>query len=131
MMAATEATYSTNEIARISGVSLRQLQFWDEQGVLCPRHEGHARVYDHRDALRLIVIAELRRKGISLQKIRKVTADGIPSKSRWLATDGRRSYFEETHWELIRRLCESKNPMHVVDLRAAWALVAGKPGGHV
>jgi len=34
------------DVARLSGVSLRQLQWWDEQKVVSPRHDGHKRIYD-------------------------------------------------------------------------------------
>ena len=37
--------YTSGEVARIAGVSLRQLQWWDERSVVSPRQEGHRRVY--------------------------------------------------------------------------------------
>src|SRR5437667_11240977 len=64
--------YASNDVARISGVSLRQLQWWDEQNVVSPRHDGHKRVYLPNEVIEVSVIAELRRKGFSLQKIRRV-----------------------------------------------------------
>ncbi len=53
-------------------VSLRQLQWWDEQHVVSPRHQGHRRMYSSEEVLEVTVIAELRRKGFSLQKLRRV-----------------------------------------------------------
>ena len=67
-----ERTYSSSEVADVAGVSLRQLQWWDERKVVSPRHEGHRRVYDPAEVIEITVIAELRRKGFSLQKIRRV-----------------------------------------------------------
>ena len=64
--------YASSDVARISGVSLRQLQWWDEQNVVSPRHDGHKRVYLPNEVIEVTVIAELRRKGFSLQKIRRV-----------------------------------------------------------
>src|SRR3954466_5544683 len=64
--------YTSSDVARISGVSLRQLQWWDEQNVVSPRHDGHKRVYLPNEVIEVTVIAELRRKGFSLQKIRRV-----------------------------------------------------------
>jgi len=55
------------KVARLSGVSLRQLQWWDEKKVVSPRHEGHRRVYSPAEVIEIKVIAELRRKGFSLQ----------------------------------------------------------------
>lgn len=65
-------TFSSNEVSDIANVSLRQLQWWDERRVVMPRHEGHRRVYYRTEVIEIAVIAELRRKGFSLQKIRRV-----------------------------------------------------------
>src|SRR5258707_14471103 len=67
-----ERTYSSSEVSDVAGVSLRQLQWWDERKVVSPRHEGHRRVYYPAEVIEITVIAELRRKGFSLQKIRRV-----------------------------------------------------------
>ena len=64
--------YTSTDVARISGVSLRQLQWWDERNVVSPRQDGHRRVYLPQEVIEVSVIAELRRKGFSLQKIRRV-----------------------------------------------------------
>ena len=64
--------YTSTDVARICGVSLRQLQWWDERSVVSPRQDGHKRVYLAQEVLEVSVIAELRRKGFSLQKIRRV-----------------------------------------------------------
>ena len=68
----TARTYTSTEVAKAGGVSLRQLQWWDERKVVSPRHEGHKRVYSSEEVVEISVIAELRRKGFSLQKIRRV-----------------------------------------------------------
>src|SRR6201985_1905768 len=65
-------TFASTDVARIAQVSLRQLQWWDERKVVSPRHEGHKRVYSPEEVVEITVIAELRRKGFSLQKIRRV-----------------------------------------------------------
>src|SRR3981189_2799722 len=64
--------YTSGDVARIAGVSLRQLQWWDERNVVSPLQEGHRRVYRQQEVIEVSVIAELRRKGFSLQKIRRV-----------------------------------------------------------
>src|ERR1017187_4748569 len=70
--ASPDRTYSSIEVAEVAGVSLRQLQWWDERKVVSPRHEGHRRIYFAAEVIEITVIAELRRKGFSLQKIRRV-----------------------------------------------------------
>src|SRR5712664_2549783 len=89
-----DRTYSSSEVSSIAGVSLRQLQWWDERKVVSPRHEGHRRVYYSAEVVEITVIAELRRKGFSLQKIRRVLRflqremgrrlnDVLPGESDW------------------------------------------------
>src|SRR6267154_1474519 len=65
-------TFTSSDVSRIAQVSLRQLQWWDERKVVSPQHTGHRRVYDSAEVVEITVIAELRRKGFSLQKIRRV-----------------------------------------------------------
>src|ERR1700737_4903702 len=65
-------TFASSDVSRIAQVALRQLQWWDERKVVSPRHEGHRRVYFPAEVIEITIIAELRRKGFSLQKIRRV-----------------------------------------------------------
>src|SRR5260370_16959849 len=67
-----DRTFTSSDVSRIAEVSLRQLQWWDERKVVSPQHEGHKRVYRPEEVIEITVIAELRRKGFSLQKIRRV-----------------------------------------------------------
>src|SRR5579871_3472359 len=99
--------FTSVEVARICGVSLRQLQWWDERSVVSPRQDGHKRVYLAQEVLEVSVIAELRRKGFSLQKIRRVLrflqkemdkrlAEALDSSTDiHLLTDGKSIYLEE------------------------------------
>src|ERR1700688_3831002 len=65
-------SFTSSDVSRIAQVSLRQLQWWDERKVVSPRHHGHRRVYGPGEVIEIKVIAELRRKGFSLQRIRRV-----------------------------------------------------------
>src|SRR5437763_16872260 len=67
-----DKTYSSNDVATVADVSQRKLQWWNERKVVSPRHEGHRRVYGAAEVVEITVIAELRRKGFSLQKLRHV-----------------------------------------------------------
>ena len=99
--------YSSGDVAEIAGVSLRQLQWWDEKGVVSPRQEGHRRVYAAQEVVEVSVIAELRRKGFSLQKIRRVLrylhkemgkrlSDAVAANSEiHLITDGKAIFLED------------------------------------
>lgn len=124
--AAAEREYSSADVARIGGVSLRQLQWWDERKVVSPRHEGHRRVYHAEEVLEITVIAELRRKGFSLQKIRRVLrflqremgkrlAEVLAANSDLhLVTDGKNIYLEERSERIIDLLKNARQPMFLV-----------------
>jgi len=118
--------YASSDVARISGVSLRQLQWWDEQSVVSPRHDGHKRVYLPNEVIEVTVIAELRRKGFSLQKIRRVLrylqremgkrlSDALGNDSEvHLLTDGKSIYLEESRDRIIDLLKNARQPMFLV-----------------
>lgn len=125
-IAPTVPAYSSSEVARLSGVSLRQLQWWDERKVVSPRHEGHKRLYTQDEVVEVSVIAELRRKGFSLQKIRRVLRYLQRELGRRLAevassgsdlhllTDGRSIYLEDSNERIIDLLKNSRQPMFLV-----------------
>ena len=122
----TNGSYPSSDVARISGVSLRQLQWWDEQHVVSPRHDGHKRIYLPNEVIEVTVIAELRRKGFSLQKIRRVLrylpremgkrlSEALSSESEvHLLTDGKSIYLEESRDRVIDLLKNAKQPMFLV-----------------
>src|SRR5215469_3575345 len=121
-----ERTFASSDVSRIAGVSLRQLQWWDERKVVSPQHEGHKRVYRSEEVIEITVIAELRRKGFSLQKIRRVLrflqremgkrlSEVLQSDSNLhLVTDGKSIYLEDQHERIIDILKNAKQPMFVV-----------------
>jgi DNA-binding transcriptional MerR regulator len=121
-----ERTYSSNDVADVAGVSLRQLQWWDERRVVSPQHEGHRRVYGRSEVIEITVIAELRRKGFSLQKIRRVLRFLQKEMGRRLAevfeaaselhlvTDGKSIFLEDQHERIIDLLKNARQPMFVV-----------------
>lgn len=118
--------YSSSEVSKIGAVSLRQLQWWDEKKVVSPRHEGHRRVYSPDEVVEINVIAELRRKGFSLQKIRRVLrflqremgkrlSDILAGGTQLhLVTDGKNIYLEQNAEKIIDILKNAKQPMFLV-----------------
>lgn len=119
-------TFASSDVSRIAQVSLRQLQWWDERKVVSPRHEGHKRVYQPEEVIEITVIAELRRKGFSLQKIRRVLrflqremgkrlSEVLESQADLhLVTDGKSIYLEDQHDRIIDILKNAKQPMFLV-----------------
>ncbi len=126
-VAAPEADgYNSIQVARICGVSLRQLQWWDERNVVSPRQDGHKRIYAAEEVLEISVIAELRRKGFSLQKIRRVLrflekdmgkrlSEALGASSDMhLLTDGKSIYLEDAPNRVISLLKNARQPMFLV-----------------
>ena len=121
-----DRTYSSAEVAGIAVVSLRQLQWWDERKVVSPRHEGHRRVYFPAEVIEITIIAELRRKGFSLQKIRRVLRFLQKEMGRRLSevlqgasdlhlvTDGKSIYLEDRHERIIDIFKNARQPMFLV-----------------
>lgn len=119
-------TYTSTDVAKIAQVSLRQLQWWDEKKVVSPRHEGHKRIYLPEEVIEITVIAELRRKGFSLQKIRRVLrflqremgrrlADVLATESKLhLLTDGKTIFLEDQQDRIIDVLKNARQPMFLV-----------------
>jgi DNA-binding transcriptional MerR regulator len=120
--------YNSSDVARICGVSLRQLQWWDERNVVSPRQDGHKRIYMPEEVVEISVIAELRRKGFSLQKIRRVLrflqkdmgkrlSEALSASSEvHLLTDGKSIYLEEAPDRIIDLLKNARQPMFLVSV---------------
>ncbi len=63
---------TTNEVAKITGLTLRQLQWLDERKILQPsKKQAWRRSYESIDLLRLNIVQDLRRKGLSLNAVAK------------------------------------------------------------
>ncbi len=115
--------YSSQDVSRVSGVSLRQLQWWDEQGVVSPNHDAHRRLYAPEEVIEVSVIAELRRKGFSLQKIRRVLKflqkemgkrlfEAVRNGAEiHLLTDGKNIYLEDNDHRIVNLLKHARQPM--------------------
>lgn len=68
-------TYTIGDLAREFGVTLRTLRFYEDRGLLSPRREGTARIYDARDRARLSVILKGKHLGFTLTEIRAMLAE--------------------------------------------------------
>ena len=119
-------TFTSHDVTHITGVSLRQLQWWDEQGVVSPMQRGHRRLYQLHEVIEVSLITELRRKGISLQKIRHVLKflqkelgkdlfESVRNGSEvHLLTDGKNLYLEDDHRRIVDILNDANQPMIAV-----------------
>lgn len=73
-------TYSSREVASLTGLSARQLQVWDASGLMPPSirpHRTEAGGYTERrytpiELFELLVLADLRHRGFSVQQLHAI-----------------------------------------------------------
>lgn len=137
-----QETFTSNRVVELTGITPRQLQWWDERGVVVPAREGHRRLYSLEDLTEVAVICELRRRGFSLQRVRKVLrflqrefgkrlAETVGGSSDYhLLTDGRSLYLETSPQQIVDILKNSRQPMLAVcisdTVRRVYADVRGE-----
>lgn len=134
----TSETFSSLDVSKMTGVSLRQLQWWDEQGVVSPVQRGHRRLYQLHEVIEVGLITELRQKGVSLQKIRRVLnflkrelganylrSNGSDAEMH-LLTDGDNLYLESEHKNIVDLLKTARQPMISVCISDQIAQVAAR-----
>jgi len=115
--------FTSNEVVELTGITPRQLQWWDERGVVKPEREGHRRVYSINQLTEVAVICQLRRKGFSLQGVRKVMGFLSNEFGKGLAaivdrnsdihllTDGEHLYLETSARQIVDILKNSNQPI--------------------
>jgi DNA-binding transcriptional MerR regulator len=101
MPASGTSWYASGFVRRVCGVSQRELDYWEQRGLICPSEQrasgkGTDRRYSYLDLVKVRVIKELRSAGLSLQKIRKAVGkhrgrnpDADLLAQEYLITDGR------------------------------------------
>lgn len=73
--------YTTGEIAKLCGVTVRTVQYYDTRGILVPSalSEGGRRLYSEDDLKRMRVICFLRELGFSIDAIHRLLSDDDPA----------------------------------------------------
>src|SRR6516164_8277407 len=117
------ATFTSRRVADLTDISLRQLQWWDERRIVVPARDGHKRIYSLDDVAEIAVICELRERGFSLQKIRRVIrflqrelgkrlVETVRAASEYhLLTDGRHIFLEDSARGVVDLLKNARQPM--------------------
>jgi DNA-binding transcriptional MerR regulator len=115
--------FTTSDVISLTGLTGRQLQWWDERGLIRPGRQGHRRIYSWDHLVTAAVIAQLRRRGFSLQLVRKVIAylarefgtslaATVRAASEYhLLTDGRHLYLRTSARQVVDLLKNSSQPM--------------------
>ena len=126
-----QRTFTSKEVVALTRISPRQLQWWDEQGIVVPARDGHKRSYSVDDLAEVAILCELRKRGFSLQKIRSVTrflqkelgkrlVETVRAASEYhLLTDGKHIYLEDSARGVVDLLKNARQPMLTVCLSDA------------
>jgi DNA-binding transcriptional MerR regulator len=126
-----QRTFTSKEVVALTRISPRQLQWWDEQGIVVPGRDGHKRSYSVDDLAEVAILCELRKRGFSLQKIRSVIrflqkelgkrlVETVAAASEYhLLTDGRHIYLEDSARGVVDLLKNARQPMLTVCLSDA------------
>jgi len=115
-------TFTSNEVIALTGITARQLQWWDERGIVVPEREGHRRIYDWDQVVTVSVISQMRRRGLSLQRMRKVIRflrqefgtslpASVSSGDCHLLTDGTNLFLRTSARQVVDLLKNSRQPM--------------------
>jgi DNA-binding transcriptional MerR regulator len=121
-------TLTSREVVALTGITLRQLQWWDERHIVVPARQGHRRLYSLEDLTEVAVICGLRSRGFSLQRVRKLLrllqrefgkrlAETVSAASEChLLTDGKTLYLETSPRQIVDILKNSRQPMLAICL---------------
>ena len=127
-------TYTSREVAELTGLSARQLQWWDDKrlfaSLIAPKKTARGgyteRRYTPVDLLELLVLGELRRQGVSVAQLRRLletlrTQFGVRlfetiggGGPLTLLTDGRDVYGRSADGELFNLLRDPLQPLLVL-----------------
>ena len=131
MTDATQTRFSTREVSRMTGVTARQLQWWDECSIVTPKREGQRRAYSQADLSEILIIEQLRVRHVSLQRIRRVMrllrrefgerlADAVTSGAdHHLLLEGKNIYLETSDKQIVDLVKNARQPIFVVCLSDA------------
>jgi DNA-binding transcriptional MerR regulator len=120
-----EQVFFSKDVAQIARISLRQLQWWDEKKVVSAEQQDHRRMYSRQQVVEILAIAAFRRKGMSLQKIRRVMRSlrlelnqhfsrGFSDQpALYVLTDGKSLHLEEEPLTILNLLSEAKTGMYL------------------
>ena len=102
--------YTTGEIARLCGVSVRTVQYYDSRNILVPSElsDGGRRLYSEDDLRRMRIICFLREMGVSINQIGELFADAHPEKILSLLLDQQRE-------QLLQEISEGKSKLEMIE----------------
>jgi len=108
--------YTTGEIAKLTGVTVRTVQYYDTRGILVPSalSEGGRRLYSENDLKRMKIICFLRDMDLPIDAISQILKEEHPEKLISLLIEQQENILSDEiteKQEKMHRLQELKNGM--------------------
>lgn len=102
--------YTTGEIAKLCGVSVRTVQYYDNRGILVPSalSEGGRRLYSEDDLKRMHIICFLREAGFPINSISALFAEEKPQNIVSVL-------LEQQEQELCKELSECQSKLAMIE----------------
>lgn len=102
--------FTTGEIAKLCGVSVRTVQYYDSRKILVPSElsEGGRRLYSEDDLKRMRVICFLREAGIPINRIHELFTEEHPEKVISILLD-------QQERELREEIAEGQKKLSIVE----------------
>ena len=91
------AKYTTGELAKLCGVTVRTVQYYDTRGILIPSElsDGGRRLYSENDLKRMKIICFLRELGLPIDSISQLLAEDDPGSVIALLIDQQEQAIQE------------------------------------
>ena len=111
--------YTTGEIAKLCGVTVRTVQYYDTRGILVPSEltEGGRRLYSEEDVKRMKIICFLRELGLPIDSIGQLLAEEDPGSVITLLLDQQEKVLKQEigeREEQLQKLSELKTGLKSV-----------------
>ena len=102
--------YTTGEIAKLCGVSVRTVQYYDSRNILVPSElsEGGRRLYSEDDLKRMQIICFLREAGVPINRIGELFAEEHPENIISILLD-------QQEQELREELAEGQKKLRLIE----------------
>ena len=102
--------YTTGEIAKLCGVSVRTVQYYDSRNILVPSQlsEGGRRLYSEDDLKRMRIICFLREAGVPINSIRELLSEEHPEKVISILLD-------QQEQELREEIAQGQKKLRIVE----------------
>ena len=113
--------YPTKIVIRITRLSARQLQWWDERRILRPDvKRKHTRLYSRSDLMRLIILKRVGDAGLRVRKFARKLQSVEMRSSGWLIVDMQSGtpVFYEQPTEALAVLSRMKRFAMIFDMNA-------------